>query len=322
LENSVIENEHLVKERNELKSSSNRLHRLNKERNEELNVCKNKIDDQSAKMKQLEAKLVTAEAERQTIKEKYEEIEKVANEGVSKVRSDMMQTVVESEERYRAQIETVEKELREQRDIRSQLERQVEQLLESTGMIQMPAPGEYSSSLKEKRAKLRSSQDQAEILANTLTGLDSEDDEDGAASEDEENAPRAGLNSFAAMEELNQRLRGTSTELTSLRQQLAELERTRESLMEELVEARQAKEKLPLFEAKVKELREENREKELELMGLRDDIAEVGHLYRTQLNALLEEKAAAMSAAMNGEHKDTETSDDHPTERDEQQEAA
>lgn len=280
-----------------------------KERDEELHVRNNKINDQSAKMKLLEGKLASAEAKRQTMQEKYEEIEKVANEGVSKVRSDMMQTVVESEERYRAQIETVEKELREQRDIRSQLERQVEQLLESTGMIQMPAIGEPSSSLKEKRTKLRSSQGQAEILANTLTELDSED-EDGAASEDEEeNSPRTGLNSFAAMEELNQRLRGTSAELTALRQQLAELERTRESLMEELVEARQAKEKLPLFEAKVRELTEENREKELELMGLQDDIVEVGHLYRTQLNALLEEKAAAMGAAMNGEHKDTETND-------------
>ena len=323
LENSVIDNEHLVKERNELKSSNNRLQRLMKERDEELHVCKSKIDDNSAKMKQLEAKLASAEADRQTMKEKYEEIEKVANEGVSKVRSDMMQTVVESEERYRTQIETVEKELRAQRDIRSQLERQVKQLLESTGMIQLPAQGEHSNALEEKQMKLRSTQGQAEILASTLTGLES-DNEDGAASEDEEENPsRAGLSSFAAMEELSQRLRGTSAELSALRQQLAELERTRESLMEELIETRQAREKLPLFEAKVKELTEENHEKELEIMGLRDDIAEVGLLYRSQLNALLEEKAAAMSAAMNGEHKDSETcGDDQPTESDKQQEGA
>ena len=328
LENSVIENEQLVKERNELKSTANRLQRLMKDRDEELTSSRSKLDDQSVKIKQLETKLTAAETERQKMKEKYEEIEKVANEGVSKVRSDMMQTVVESEERFRAQIESAEKELRTERDIRSQLERQVEQLLESSGMIHLPpSPGE--ANLKEERQmKLRSSQGQAEILASTLTGLDS-DDEDGASDDEDEEGSSAlmGMSSFAAMEELNQRLKGTTVELTALRQQLAEAEQTRESLMEELIQTRQAREKLPLFEAKVKELTEENREKELELMGLRQDIQEVGQLYRTQLNSLLEEKASAMSAGLNGGHKEPDTSyeqptDDHPPEITEEQETA
>jgi len=206
LENSVIENEQLVKERNELKSTANRLQRLMKDRDEELSSSRTKLDDQSVKIKQLETKLSSAESERQKMKEKYEEIEKVANEGVSKVRSDMMQTVVESEERYRTQIESAEKELRTERDIRSQLERQVEQLLENSGMIQLPpTPGEQRIVSEESPKKLRSTQGQAEILASTLTGLDS-DDEDGASEDEEESSTPAGLSSFAAMEELNQRL--------------------------------------------------------------------------------------------------------------------
>jgi len=150
-------------------------------------------------------------------------------------------------------------------------------------------------------------------LASTLTGLDSDDD-DGASDDDDSSTP-VGLSSFAAMEELNQRLKGTTAELTALREQLAESERTRESLMEELIQSRHAREKLPLFEAKVKELTEENREKELELMGLRQDIQEVGQLYRTQLNALLEEKASSLTAGLNGGYKeDAETSDDPDSE--------
>ena len=61
--------------------------------------------------------------------------------------------------------------------------------------------------------------------------------------------------------------------------------------MEELIESRHAREKLPLFEAKVKELTEETREKEFEIMGLREDLQEVKELYRSQMNILLEEKA-------------------------------
>jgi chromosome segregation ATPase len=310
LENGIIENEQLVKERNELKSTVNRLQRHMKERDEELTANRSKLDDQSAKIKQLETKLSSAETERQKMKEKYEEIEKVANEGVSKVRSDMMQTVVESEERYRAQIESAEKELRVERDMRSQLERQVEQLLENSGMIQLPhTPGEQPKIAEEKPMKLRSTQGQAEILASTLTGLDS-DNEDEASDDEEESPSSMGMSSFAAMEELNQRLKGTTAELSALREQLAESERTRESLLEELIQTRHASEKLPLFEAKVKELTEENREKELELMGLRQDIQEVGQLYRTQLNALLEEKATAMAAEVNGGHKTPDDDDD------------
>lgn len=309
LEESVIENEKLVKERNDFKSTANRLQRLMKDRDEELTASRSKLDDQSVKIKQLETKLTTAETERQKMKEKFEEIEKVANEGVSKVRSDMMQTVVESEERYRTQIKSAEKELQTERDIRSQLERQVEQLLENSGMIQLPStPGVQPALSEEKPMKLRSTQGQAEILASTLTGLDSDEDDDGMSDEEEEtsNANAAGSSSFAAMEELNQRLKCTTVELTSLREQLAESERTRESLMEEVIESRHAREKLPLFEAKVRELTEETREKELEIMGLREDLQEVKELYRSQMNILLEEKASAMATTgglNNGGHK-------------------
>jgi hypothetical protein len=105
------------------------------------------------------------------------------------------------------------------------------------------------------------------------------------------------------MEQLNQRLKASKVELDALRRSLNDSEAIRNSLVEELSVTRQAKEKLPLFEAKVHELTQENREKELELMGLREDIAEVRQLYRAQLNVLLEEKAtASMTASKENGH--------------------
>ena len=81
-----------------------------------------------------------------------------------------------------------------------------------------------------------------------------------------------------------------------MRTSLKESNESRQSMVEELGEGRHAKEKLPLFEFKVKELSQENREMELEIAGLKEDIADVRDLYRTQLNVLLEEKTASMTS--------------------------
>mmetsp|Transcript_31329 Transcript_31329/g.75772 ORF Transcript_31329/g.75772 Transcript_31329/m.75772 type:complete len:221 (-) Transcript_31329:37-699(-) len=155
----------------------------------------------------------------------------------------------------------------------------------------------------QNRKKLRESEGQAEILAGALGLDDSDDDSQYGASDDElEEDVHNGVardvsgdrrgSSFAALEQLTSRLKNAEVELKSLRKSLRDSESTRDSLVEELADTRHAKEKLPLFEAKVKELTEDNREKELEIMGLKEDILEVKELYRTQLNLLLEEKAS------------------------------
>jgi predicted YcjX-like family ATPase len=83
-------------------------------------------------------------------------------------------------------------------------------------------------------------------------------------------------------------------------------EETRASLVEELGEARQAVEKLPLFEQRVSELTMEVKLKDMEIQGLQDDIADVRFLYRSQLDALLEEKATASSPLMQSEQDKTQ----------------
>merc|ERR1711957_503657 len=141
-----------------------------------------------------------------------------------------------------------------------------------------------------KEKKLRSATGQASILHDTLAGIDSDVDDDGSNEDGMDELDDRG--SFAAMEQLSLGLKGAKAELKALRKQLAFSEATRESLLEELGAARQAVEKLPLFEQKVSDLTMEVNLKDMELRGLEEDIADVRLLYRTQLDALLEEKAA------------------------------
>lgn len=302
LEDSVIELEKATKERNEFKMNHNRLQRMAKERDEELFKAKSLAEDSTAKVEKLESALLELETDCRKREEEYSEVERLANEGVSKVRSDMMKTVVESEERYRAQMESLENDLKLERNKRSMLEEQVQKLLENVGLTAVPLPSTAPTVPRDKPPKkLRASEGQADILASTLAGLGDESGDEYETDEDldavdgmnggaEGNA--SGMRSFAAMEELSQRLKASTVELEALRSSLANSEKTRTSLVEELADTRQAKEKLPFFEAKVRELTEANREMELEIRGLQDDINDTRQLYRMQLNGLLEEKAS------------------------------
>ena len=299
LEDNVIENEKLTKERNDLRASLNRFKRISKERDDELTTCKATIEEQIIKIEKLEAQVQELEAEAHKRQEAYEEVERLANEGASRVRSEMTRTVLESEERYRAQIKSIENELSDEKSKRTQLERQVEELLENAGMMVVPIASNMPIK-KEKPKKLRSAEGQADILAKSLSGLNNDEDDDEDDDDDndvvEEEEQKNALRSFAAMEQLSQRLKAAKVELEALRKSLTASEKTRDSLVEELSETRQAKEKLPLFEAKVRELTADNRQKEMEILSLTEDVAEVRQLYRSQLNSLLEEKAASLVA--------------------------
>jgi chromosome segregation ATPase len=310
LEEATIENETLGKDCSEFKSKLTRLERYIKERDEEVAVAQKTIEEQTITItgiKQQEEKL-KLEADKRQIE--YEKVERLANEGVSRVRSEMTQTVIDSEERYRGQIDKMEKELKIELEKRNQLEDQVGQLLENTGGMFASSQTPQSSGIRResKPKKLHRAEGQAEILAGALglgeesddndTDDDDDDDDDDDHDGDDHVNPsnRGSLSSFAALEQLSSKLRSSEADLKSMRRSLKESNESRQSMVEELGEGRHAKEKLPLFEFKVKELSKENREMEREIAGLKDDIADVRELYRTQLNVLLEEKTASMSS--------------------------
>lgn len=218
----------------------------------------------------------------------------------------MTQTVIDSEERYRGQIEKMETDLKAKQEKCFQLEKQMGELLESTvgafSPLQMPQPAGIRR--ESMPTKLHKKENQVDILAGALgLGYNSDDgstDDDEVSlfnpdKEDQGRFSRTNFNSFAVVEQLSFKLKTAEAELKLARKSLQQSNETRQSICEELGEARHAKEKLPLFELRVEELTKENHKMELEIAGLREDIADVKGLYRSQLNVLLEEKAASMS---------------------------
>jgi flagellar capping protein FliD len=239
----------------------------------------------------LEVKVKELEEDLRQAMEEKAKFERQSSEGVAKVRSELMKSMVESEETYRSRIETLEAEIADERQRRDNLIKQLDTLAENVKNVEFShtrgmSTGAQCSSEKEKR--LLATTNQASILHDTLLGMDSDND-DG---EEEDDISNLQGGSFAAMEQLSQGLKGAKLELEALRNQLASSEESRESLLAELAETRQAAEKLPLFESKVSELNMEVKLKDMEIKGLQDDIADVRFLYRQQLDALLEEKAA------------------------------
>jgi len=299
LEEYVIQSEKLTKERNDLTASEKRSQRLLKEKEEEVVSSLETIDALSDTIETLETKVEELEEVGKRIKQELEIAERKASEGASKVRNEMLQTVIDSERRYQSQIEALEEELDGEKQRRDNLEKQLDNLAESVAAAEFSQGSAITSEDGEqsppKEKKLRSATDQASILHDTLVGFDSDVDEDEG---DDDGINQSGGSSFAAMEQLSLGLKGAKVELEALRKQLASSEETRESLLEELGGARVAVEKLPLFEQKVSDLTMEVNLKEMEIRGLQEDILDVRFLYRTQLDALLEEKMATPSPSM------------------------
>ena len=295
-----------------MKTKVTRMERSTKENEGELRQAQNDLEEKTYKVKELEDKLVHLEEDEAKKKKEWAEVERLANEGVARVRSEMSQTLLEADERHRSQVDSLQAELRTEREKRTQLEQQVEELVDKAGAI-VPRHAPVPAILRANSAptpKLRKSEGQAEILAGALGAMSDDDDLD-EEEDDEADEPESGPSSFAALEELTSRLKSTKVELNTLRKSLTESEKNRTKLMDELSEARAAREKLPLFEARVKELTAENEQMSREIEGLQADIADVRELYRTQLNALLEEKAAVLS---NGGSADTPTEGGDPSE--------
>lgn len=289
LEDSVIQIEKLTKERNDLRASDKRSQRLLKEKEEENASSQETIEALTATIESLEDKVEKLQAAQNEMKLEKDKFEKQASEGIAKVRSELTVSMVESEERYRSQIQALEAEVAEERQRRDNLMKQLDALAENVNAVEFSqtsgvSTGEQSS---EHEKTLRATTNQAAILHDTLLGMDSDNDED---EEDEEVVIQG--SSFAAMEQLSQGLKAAKSELETLRNQLSSSEELRETLVAELAEMRQAAEKLPLFESKVSELTMEVNLKDMEIKGLQDDIADVRFLYRQQLDALLEEKIA------------------------------
>jgi predicted RNase H-like nuclease (RuvC/YqgF family) len=302
LEENIVQTEKLTKERTELTTSLSRMKRAGAEKDEELAQLRSAIDEANGTTSELRNSINQLEAQNNELQHRCQDVEAEAHETVTKIRSEITDTLLMSEERYQSQIASLERKFKEEKDLAVALEAKLEDLAKSSSAMPLSnGSGAVTGIVKEaKQKKLQSATGQADILSSALAGFDDGDESDDnisdAIAEDDDSfggAPNsaAGPGSFAAMEQLSQGLKGAKLELQALRKQLATSEETRESLVADLADARAASEKLPLFEAKVAELTEQVRMKDLEIQGLTEDLQDVKNLYRSQLDMLLEAAA-------------------------------
>mmetsp|Transcript_13287 Transcript_13287/g.28829 ORF Transcript_13287/g.28829 Transcript_13287/m.28829 type:complete len:242 (+) Transcript_13287:726-1451(+) len=178
LEDHVIQLEKLTKERHDFIASDKRSQRQLKEKEEDIASSHETIDELSATIETLETKVEELEDEGKNIRQELVVAERKASEGASKVRNEMMQTVVNSEERYQSQIERLEEELDGERQLRGNLEKQLDDLAESVAAAEFHDQGEGGQRSPAKEKKLLSATNQASILHDTLAGFDSDVDDD------------------------------------------------------------------------------------------------------------------------------------------------
>lgn len=138
--------------------------------------------------------------------------------------------------------------------------------------------------------KLHEATNQADILKHLVDDDDDDDHQEQEQAVGENSSSTS--NSFAAIEQLTQNLSNAMQEIHTLRTQLQTSEAIRTKLQEQMNIAKTAQEKLPFFEAKVLELTNTLAERELETKALHEDILDIKEMYRSQLDVLLEEKAA------------------------------
>jgi hypothetical protein len=294
LEETVMSNEKMSKERADLKTKLSRLERSAKESEDALKSTQQRLDEKISRVKELEKQIEKMEVDMAKKQEQWSEVERLANEGVSRVRSEMTQTVVESEERHRSQLDSIQKELAQEREKRRQLEQQVSGLLENASMF-APTSDEQAVQRDAKPKKLKKSEGQAEILAGALGGLsgsgDESDDNDDDDNDEHDMAQHMlgsnSTNSFAALEEMQSRMKATRVEIEGLRKSLAASEKAKELLVMELRDNRTAKEKLPLFEARCQELTEENRRLDMEVRVLNEEMEDMRMMYRSQMETYI-----------------------------------
>jgi hypothetical protein len=309
IENSIVTNETLTKECNEWKTKCNRLERTKKESEVEIKQLKTELLEQQDALHKLQCQYDATLHEMNQIKASLSEMERLSNDSVARVRSEMTRKMVDNEEQFRMKMETIEQQLQEERNLRSRVEIQLMEqqsykkhndgndMNDSSMVVQQPTFKDTA----ESQQRLRQSQDQADILAGALGGLvgseydDDDDDDDDDKDHNKNDTPTSNgpmnTGSYAALEELTSRLKAAKMELSTLRTRLMESEKARNELLLMMDEARMAREQLPIVEQQVQELTMENQNLQLEIQGLKDDIADVRELYRTQLNVLLEAQA-------------------------------
>lgn len=275
LEENIIQNENLKKEKCDMDAELKRLNRGINDRDSELSLAQSKIAELNDLLESTNAEYEKAVIELEQIKDEFTTFKSLVKENESKIRNEVMINLKETDERYNDHIESLEVDLRQEKEKRLLLEEKIKEF--NTNLL--PTVNNGTANIKPKKRSLGGKDNQANILQSTLFGLSGteSDNEDETETSPSENG--GVQESFAFIEQLSQALKAAKNERETLRTQLLDSE---ENLRRQLMHS----------EEKTSELIRLNQEKDLEIEGLNQDIYEVRQMYRSQLDALLEEKTS------------------------------
>lgn len=294
LEETLVKNETLNKERYDIDAELKRLNKSLKDKEDELSSAQAKILELKEDFHRTSTEYNTLVAELEKTVNDFDVFREQTKENESKLRSEMIMSFRENEERYNDSLESLEVDLRQEKEKRLLLEEKIKEINTST-----LASSEMSSvsHIKSKKRSLSGKDKQADILQSTLFGINGVEDESDNEDNDNDPSSNEGVQeSFAFIEQLSQALKAAKSDKESLRKQLLESEEKRTILENECAMSRDAIQRLPSLEARVSELMQSNEEKDMEIGGLTQDIFEVRKMYRSQLDVLLEEKASGKTS--------------------------
>lgn len=303
LEENVIQNESLNKEKYELEAQIKKLTRSIESKESDLEDASAKLNELDEALENITIEYNNAMEELKEVKENFHNFEMHSKENESRIRNELMSSMKESEEHYDDQIESLKVDIRQEKEKRLQLEEKIKQL-NTSSILPSSMNGGVKKSPVQKRS-LGGKVNQVDILQDTLMGLNGLDynddnDEEEETVEDEPPLQQGTTESFAFIEQLSQALKAANSERESLRKQLLESEKKRTQLENECALRKEASTKLPIVEAQMADLTRQIAEKDLEMSGLREDIADVRAMYRSQLDILLEEKATGKVVPLEG----------------------
>ena len=296
LEQSVLAQQKARKDLADVKIKVSELELLIIQKEEQNSLLNQTVKSLQSDIDRLNKELDTIERE----KDDWVQLQQNSDKDAANAKSDMLKSVIDEGERFRLQVSELKELYDSEKSKRLTLEDQIAKLLSTCDHTPEP---EGSRQKESKRPELKAALNQADILQSMIKDLDEsggdyedvlhEQNETESDNESEGLGRAHGLDgSYAAMEQLSLRLKSAFGELKMVKKQLTDTEQSRKLLLEELVDLRQLSEKLPLFETKISELMLEQREKDLEVQGLREGMQEMRAMYREQLDSLLEEKAA------------------------------
>lgn len=292
-EEHVIEKEKLQKERNDLEADIKKTRRALQGKESELALSQSRVEDLSTTLEELSTRYENVVSELDSLKIECSNLQQYLKDSESKARVEFLGTLRDNEDRFNDNIESLEVELRQERDKRESLEQKIEEMMATSQTYVGSTLPSVQNGEKSPKRNLGRKANEADILHDTLLGLGPDDDDDDDISSSNlndqgtEDQTSNSTGSFAFIEQLSQALKATKSERDTLHKQLTESEERRGVLENEAVANQEATKDLPLLKAQVAQLTREVNEKDMEIQALQEDINDVRDMYKSQLNSLI-----------------------------------